>query len=92
MEYRKSYEYEGIFGKTETAHLERTLHEFFELAATIRRTGSASKKICWTSTSPRILATLLYLAEESGFSASSELLHLCVMVMGGKTDRAEYPL
>lgn len=31
------YEYESIFGKAETAHLDRALREFFELAATIRR-------------------------------------------------------
>lgn len=30
------YEYEGVFGKAEPAHLERTLQEFFELVATAR--------------------------------------------------------
>ena len=31
------FEYEGIIGKAETAHLDRALREFFELAAAIRR-------------------------------------------------------
>lgn len=89
------YEYEGIFGKAETAHLERTLQEFFELAAAVRlRLGKQDYLLdkYFSMILEGANATLLYLAAESGFSASSELQQLCIAVMDGKTDCAEYPL
>lgn len=89
------YEYEAIIGKAETAYLERTLQEFFELAAAVRRKLGKQDYLLDKYISMILEganATLLYSAAESGFGVSSELRHLCLAVMDGKTDCAEHPL
>jgi len=89
------WDYEDIFGKVETAHLNRTMNEFLELTVTIRsRLGKQGylldKYISIILEAAN--ATLLYDAAERGFSASSELRHLCLSVMDGKADCADHPL
>lgn len=89
------YEYEGIIGKAETAHLGRTLQECFELAAAVRRKLGKQDYLLDKYISmilEGVNATLLYSAAESGFSASSELRHLCLAVMDRKTDCTEHPM
>lgn len=89
------YEYEGVFGKAETAHLERTLREFFELAATMRRRLGKQDYLLDEYISMLLKganATLAQSAAEDGFAASSELRHLCLAVMDGKADCVEHPL
>jgi len=89
------YEYEGVFGKAETAHLERTLQEFFEIAAAMRRRLGKQDYLLDGYISmllKGVNATLAQSAAEDGFAASSELRHLCLAVMDGKADGEEHPL
>ena len=89
------YEYEGIFGKAETAYLNRTLEEFVELAATIRRKLDKQAYLLDKYVSTILEganAMLLYESAECGFQSSSELRHLCLSVMDSKTDCLEHPL
>ena len=89
------YEYEGIFGKAETAHLERTLQEFFELADAMRRRLGKQGYLLDEYISIILKganATLAQSAAEDGFAASSELRYLCMDIMDGKADCANHPL
>lgn len=89
------WDYEDIFGKAETAHLNRTVDEFLELSGTIRRKlgkqGYLLDKYISTILEAAS-ATLLYDAVERGFRAMSELRHLSLSVIDGKTDCADHPL
>jgi len=89
------WDYEDIFGKAETAHLNRTMNEFLELTVTIRSRLSKQGYLLDKYISivmEAANATLLYDAAERGFNASSELRHLCLSVMDGKVDCADHPL
>jgi len=83
------WNYEHIFGRAEIAHLERTMKEFYELAATVRRKLGKQSYLLDEYIS-KILEgmnkTLLSEAVDAGFMASSELQKLCISVMDGKTD------
>jgi len=89
------YEYEGIFGKTETAHLDRALREFLELAAVIRRRLGKQGYLL-----DRYLSCILSAvnsvgirdAADAGLDSASELRQLCGDVLDGKTDCREHPL
>ena len=89
------YEHEGIIGKAETAHLDRALHEFFELAATIRRRLGKQGYLldrylsCVLETAN---VTLLFSSAEEGFQTFSDLRNMCLEIMDGKTDNKEHPL
>lgn len=88
------WDYEDIFGKAETAHLNRTMDEFLELAGTIRRRLGKQGYLLDKYFSIILEAanvTLLYDAAERGFGAS-ELRHLCLSVMDGRADCVEHPL
>jgi hypothetical protein len=89
------YEYEGVFGKAETAHLERTLQEFFELVAAMRRRLGKQDYLLDEYISmilKGVNATLAQSAAEDGFAASSELRNLCMDIMDDKADCAGHPL
>jgi hypothetical protein len=89
------YEYEDIFGRAETAHLNRSFTELFELAAGIRRRLAKQAYLLDEYISMLLEganATLVQSAAEDGFAASAELRHLCLAVMDGKTDSADHPL
>ena len=89
------YEYEDIFGRTETAHLNRSFAELFELAASIRRRLGKQDYLLDEYISMIMEganATLAQSAAEDGFAVSSELRHLCLNIMDGKTDCAGHSL
>lgn len=89
------YEYEGIFGKAETAHLNRTMDEFLELSSTIR--GKLDKQAYLLDKYISMIlegtnAALVQEAAEQGFAMSGELPRLCLSVMDGTNDGKEHPL
>jgi len=89
------YEYEGIFGKAETAHLDRALREFFDLAATIRRRLGKQGYLLNTYLScvlGAVNAIGIRDSADAGLDSASELRQLCGDVMNGKTDCHEHPL
>lgn len=74
------YEYEGIFGRAETAHLNRTFTEFCERASGIRI--KLGKQAYLLDEYISLLlegasATLARSAAEDDFAASAELRRLC---------------
>ena len=89
------YEYEGIFGRAEPAHLNRAMREFFELAATIRRRlgkqGYLLDKYI-SSVLDAANATLLHVSADSGLQSGAELRQLILTVMDGKRDYANHPM
>lgn len=89
------YEYGGIFGKAETAHLNRTMEEFLQLSSTIR--GKLGKQAYLLDKYISMIlegtnATLVQEAAEQGFAMSGELRRLCHSVMDGTEDDKEHPL
>ena len=67
------WDYEDIFGKAETTHLNRTMDEFLELAGSIRRRLGKQGYLLDKYISIILEAasvTLLYDAAERGFGAS----------------------
>ena len=89
------YEYDGIFGKAESAHLDRVLREFFELAATIRRRLGKQGYLLDKYISCVLEGantTLLQVSADSGFRSASGLRLLIRSVMDGKPDYADHPL
>ena len=89
------FEYEGIIGKAETAHLDRALREFFELAAAIRR-GLGKQGYLLDKYVSCVLeaanATLLFSSADDGFQTFSDLRNLCLEIMDGKTDNKGHSL
>lgn len=89
------YEYEAIFGKAETAHLDRALREFFELAATIRR-RLGKQGYLFDKYLLHVLDAVNSIgirdSADTGLDSASELRQLCADVIDGKTDRHEHPL
>lgn len=88
------YEYAGIIGKAETAHLSRTMKEFLELSDTIR--GKLGKQaylldkyisMLWEG----INATLVHDAAEDGFQITRELVGMCLSAMDGTGMYQDHP-
>ena len=89
------WDYHDIYGKAETAHLERTLEELCELVAAVRKQLGEKRYLMDNYLSYLLQganAVLLYNAVESGFNLTSELHHLCQSVMKGKSDCTDHPL
>ncbi|MBP1736931.1 MAG: hypothetical protein H6Q60_812 [Oscillospiraceae bacterium] len=89
------YDYEDIFGRAETAHLNRSFTELFEFAAGIRcRLGKQAYLIdeYISLMLEGANATLVHSAAEDGFATSAELRRLCRETMNGKPDCAGHPL
>lgn len=89
------WEYEDIFGRAETTHLNRTMEEFMMLANSIRR-KLGSKSYLLDQYISMLLegaeAARLFTAAERGFGAMSELRQMCSRAMEGKNDPEEHPL
>lgn len=89
------YDYEGIIGKPQQAHLRNTLEEIFELARAIRsqlgKQGYLLDKYLHDLLNA-INSKLAYEAADSGFQLSGELLHLCNKLTRGEPVEKEHPL
>lgn len=89
------YDYEGIIGKPQQAHLHNTLEEIFELARAIRhqlgKRGYLLDKYLHDLLTA-INSTLAYEAADSGFQLSGELLHLCNKLTRGEPVERNHPM
>ena len=89
------YDYEGIIGKPQQAHLRNTLGEIFELARAIRsqlgKRGYLLDKYLHDLLTA-INSTLAYEAADSGFQLSGELLHLCNKLTRGEPVERNHPM
>ena len=81
------YDYEGILGKPQQAHLRNTLEEILKLARAIRnqlgRRGYLLDKYLHDLLTA-LNSKLAYDAADSGFQITSELLHLCNKLTRGE--------
>ena len=89
------YEYESLFGKAETAHFDRTLREFFEFAATIRRKLGKQGYLLDKYLShvfDAVNSIGIRDSADAGLDSASELRRLCGDVLDNKTDCSGHPL
>lgn len=89
------YNYEGILGKPQQAHLRNTLEEIFELARVIRNQLGKQAYLLNKYLHDLLTAinsTLAYEAADSGFQITGELLHLCNKLTRGEPVEKDHPL
>ena len=89
------YDYEGILGKPQQAHLRNTLEEILKLARAIRnqlgKQGYLLDKYLHDLLTS-LNSKLAYDAADSGFQITGELLHLCNKLTRGEPVEKEHPL
>lgn len=89
------WQHEDIFGRVETAHLNRVMEDFLELVSEIRHKLDRQAYLLDQYISTILEAArnpLLYTAAQQGDAAADEYVRLCQSVMDGENDFKEHPM